>query len=511
MRYYQKDSQPECAHEDLDLDMPQLITISRAARLLGMTRGELQKRVRDSELESFEGKVRASDLLRAFPEVRLEDDSALERVRRIKAAAMPRQSQETELPAPEVIATRLTALSRELIESKTELGAYYALAKELEERLADLKQRDDSELRTKLCELTNWFGSQLKKRPGVPKRKTQLLTKDTFLRMISAQVKVIPSGHDFFVEGSDSVLEAALRSGLALRYGCSSGTCGTCKARALSGEVLKVREHEYAISDTEQHLGYFLMCSYTAVTDLKIEAAEAHLSTDIPQQEVKAKVKQLAHANGNTVILYVRTPLAQRLRFLAGQRVTLALERGVKMDLPLASCPCDGQNLEFHIPLLERSKFVKALCSGEVHTDQVITIAGPKGDFVLRVDTPNPILFLAYGTGFAPIKSLLETAISIAEAESYSLVWAVGAAGQHYMDNRCRSWNDALDNFHYTPLFLPSQSTAESGVALLNATLAEVEEIERYVIYGAGPQWFIDAVQASPAQHACELITCVLH
>jgi CDP-4-dehydro-6-deoxyglucose reductase len=475
--------------------VPQLLTLSRAARLVGATRGELQKRIRDNELETFEGNVKVSDLLRAFPEARLEDDSSLERVRRIKAAAAPRRDQEPGLPPPEVLATRLTGLSRELTEAKAELGNYSALVTELSDKLAALQELDDASLREGARGLAAWFVTQMRERPKVPKRKAELLAKDTFLRMLAAQVKIIPSGHEFFVEGTDSILEAALRSGLALRYGCTSGTCGSCKARVVSGEVLKVRDHDYEIGDTEHNLGFILMCSYTAVTDLTLEAAEAHSGADIPEQEIEARVKQLTRPNDELAILNLQTPKTQRLRFLAGQDVSLCLEEGVAADLPIASCPCDGQNLEFHVHRQPSSAFVEAVFQGGVIPDQPITVTGPHGDFVLRDDASNPLLFLVYGAGFAPVKSLIESAISIDNAESYHLYWAAPKSSGHYMDNRCRSWTDALDNFHYTRLVLSLNGDELRVAELLQARIPELGDIARYEVYAAGPEVFLRAVR----------------
>ena len=481
--------------------MPQLLTLSRAARLIGVTRGALQKRIRDNELETFEGKVRVSDLLRVFPEVRLEDDTAIERAHRIMAAAAPRRDQESELPSPEVLASRLTSLSRQLTEAKTELGHHSELVTALGEKLSALQSCEDDALRQQVRALTDWFHHELQHRPKIPKRKAELLAKDTFLRMIAAQVKVIPSGHDFFVEGTDSILEAALRAGLALRYGCSSGTCGSCKARVVTGEVLKVHDHEYEISDTEHSLGYILMCSYTAVTDLTIEAAEAQGSEDIPTQTITARVKQLTRPNDQLAVLHVQTPKTQRLRFLAGQNATLSLVDGSSAELALASCPCDGQNLEFHVRGRGPTPFADAVLSGVVRSGSPLTITGPHGRFVLDEDAPNPVLFIVYDDGFAPIKSLIETAISSDNAEAYHLYWIVPEEGGHYMDNRCRSWTDALDNFEYTPMVLPLGD--ESGVlaGALEGRVAELDDISRYIVYAAGPPKFLEIVEEVVVRH----------
>jgi CDP-4-dehydro-6-deoxyglucose reductase len=481
--------------------MPQLLSLSRAARLVGVTRGVLQKRIRDNELETFEGRVRASDLLRAFPEARLEDDSALERVNRIKAAAVPRRDEIAGLPPPEVLASRLTSLSRELTEARAELGNYSELMRTLSEKLDALKGCDELALREKVGSFAEWLQQQVERRPRIPKRQAQLLAKDTFLRMIAAQVKVLPSGHEFFVEGTDSILEASLRAGLAPRYGCNNGACGSCKARVVTGEVLKVRDHQYEISATEHSLGYILMCSYTAVTDLTIEASEAQRGKDIPLQTIPARVRNLTRANDELAILNLQTPKTQRLRFLAGQAVTLTREDGSAADLSLASCPCDGQNLEIHIRRHGAAPFHEAVFGGCMRAGDPITIFGPRGEFLLDEDAPNPTLFLAYDEGFGPIKSLIETAISVDNAEGYHLYWMVAGEGGHYMHNRCRAWSDALDNFQYTPLVLPLEGEPAAFTRALHASLAELEEAGHFQVYAAGPQRFLDSLQNLFGQH----------
>jgi CDP-4-dehydro-6-deoxyglucose reductase len=483
--------------------MTEFLTLSRAARLVGVTRGELQKRIRDNELETFEGQVGVSDLLRAFPEAHLEDDSALERVNRIKAAAMPRREEIAELPSPEVLATRLARLSRELTEAKSEIGTYSSLVTTLGDRLAALERLDDAALRPEVQALAQWLGRELERRPKVPKRQAQFLARDTFLRLLAAQVKVIPGGREFFVEGTDSILDAAVRAGLALCYGCEDGSCGSCKARVVAGEVLKVRDHDYEISPTEHSLGYILMCSYTAVTDLTIEAAEAHRSEDIPPQTIYARVRQIMRPSDDLAILSLQTPPTQRLRFLAGQRVTLTLEDGAAADLPLASCPCDGGNLEIHIRRhgSSPSPFTDAVLGGRIQPGHPVTAHGPHGNFVLDEETTHPILFFAYDEGFGPIKSLIENAISIENAESYHLYWLVSAPGGHYMDNRCRAWTDALDNFDYTPRVLGLDEGPQEPTGALAASISELEEIAQCEVYAAGPPPFLDTLQALLARH----------
>ena len=359
--------------------MPKLLTASRAARLVGVTRGAIQKKILNDELDTFEGMVTVSALLRAYPDVQLEDDSALERVKRIKTVSTPGSREQIGLPPPEVLATRLSCMSQELANAKMELGAYTDFMQQIEDKLVDVGNSADEQMREQLSQLGAWFKHELANRPQMPKRTAELLAKDTFLRMIAAQVKVIPSGHDFFVEGTDSVLEAALRAGLNLNYGCNDHSCGRCKVRVVSGNVLKIHDHRYKLSQTELNLGYMLMCAYTAVTDLTVEAAEADESMHIPQQDLICQVRQITRLNDDLMILHLKITEQHTLRFMAGQSVTLSLETGEKATYSIASCPCDGQNLQFHLQRLEDDALSLRLFKG-LSAEQIVNLSGPEGE-----------------------------------------------------------------------------------------------------------------------------------
>ncbi len=464
--------------------MPQLLTVSRAARLVGVSRGALQRKIHKNELETFEGMVKASDLLRAYPEAKLEDDSALERVRNIKANATPADREKPSLPSPEVLASRLTSLSQTLVEAQSELQHYSGL-------MAELVKRLESEDTPKTQALLTWLQKNLAGHQQQSERKTALLVKDTFLRMISASVKLIPSGHEFFVEGQQSLLEAALNGGLNISYGCSSGNCGACKARVVSGDCLKVRDHEYEISTTEKNLGYILMCSYTAVTDMIIEAAEAQSMADIAEQNIEAEIKQITKPSEDLMILQVKTPKTNNLRFMAGQSVQLQLanKRG---QHTVASCPCDGQNLQFHIRCQDQDDFCQQLFTHSQVGDAV-EVAGPFGEFTLSGDETAPLVFIAQDDGFIGLKSLIEQAVSMDRTESIHLYWLAQNPAGHYMNNLCRAWHDALDNFNYTPLL--AHDGGSDAAWLLSAVGSDYDRLSRRQVYVAGETAFVEEIK----------------
>ena len=462
--------------------MPQLLTLTRAARLVGATRGALQKKIKRGELATFEGMVRAEDLLRVYPDALLEDNTVIERMTQIKDSAFFKRVRERLLPDAEILVTRLTALGKELTDTKSELEQYRGLISRLQERIGAAERVAVGDARQAIATLETWLLQALQ--PAALSAGHQpFLIKDSFLRLMAAQVKILPSGHEFFVEGSDSLLEAALRSGLALDYGCSSGNCGLCKAKVVSGQVKKTRPHDYVLTEADKNTGCILMCSNTAVTDLVVEAHEAGGVHDIPLQRVAVRVKRVAPLDDEMMLVHLQTPRTNRLRFLAGQYVTLGLaNNSLVADHPVASCPCDDRNLEFHVRRLPGNAFSDYVFTSLRATD-VVTVEGPKGEFVFDDDSHRSAIFIACDTGFAPIKSLIEHAMAVDVAESIYLYW-IATDGRHYLHNLARSWADALDSFHYTPLDADASRLSEA----LTDIVSGHADLSDYDVYLAGPE-----------------------
>jgi CDP-4-dehydro-6-deoxyglucose reductase len=235
--------------------MPQLLTLTRAARLVGVTRGSLQKKIKHGELATFEGMIAITELLRTYPEAatQLTDDSMLERVKEFKDNALTKVvSNRVVLPDAQTLATRVANLSQELAKAKTRLDKYASLVDRLKDKLSELEQTGDTDQRSAFSGLNAWLSQALQEQPHTTDLPERLLVKDSLLRIMAAQIKVLPSGHEFLLEGTDTILEAALRAGLAVNYGCSNGNCGLCKARIVSGEVKKIGRHDYVLSAAEK-------------------------------------------------------------------------------------------------------------------------------------------------------------------------------------------------------------------------------------------------------------------
>jgi len=419
--------------------MPRLLTLSRAARLVGVRRGALQSKIRSGELAAFEGMVSADDLLRAYPQSGLEDNAGLERFEAIKDAAFARRIRERVLPSPQLLVARLAELSHERAEMQAALEHYHAIVLEVQAQLSATRDA---------TAVLAWLRQRLE--PAAQSAQP-LLARESLLRVVTAHVQVRPSGREFFVDGNDSLLEAALHAGLSLDYGCSIGSCGKCKARVVSGQVQRTRHADYALTAAEKTANVVLMCCHTALTDLVIEAREAHGAEDMPLQSIDARIKSVGAISADMRLLHLQTPRSNRLRFLAGQSVRLTLPDGASAAHPVASCPCDERNLHFHVPRDDADGFAAQVFGG-LKAVETVRIDGPRGTFVLDEDSPRPLLFVARDTGFAPAKSLIEHAMALDTAESLALYWIASQGHGHYLDNLCRAWSDALDDFRYVPL-----------------------------------------------------------
>lgn len=469
--------------------MPQLLALSRAARLVGVPRAALQKRIQEGSLHSHEGMISTEELLQAFPETRLEDSGLLEKTALIKQEAFIRHVREHMLPPKEVLAERLFEQSRELADVKTHLKRYHSLVIDMQQYLQELSRHAPEHERKTLAGLDGWIERQLQtvldtEAPNV------LAVMDDMLRVMSAHVTLQPSRHDFFVEGTDTLLEAALKAGLALNYGCSSGNCGLCKARVVDGQVLKTRHHDYTLSEAEKQQGYCLMCSYTAVSDLTLEALEANSAQDIPPQELVARVKAVTPLAPDMMLLHLQTPRSHRLRFLAGQTVTLGLPGAGSAEFPITTCPCDERNLHFHIERGQGGEFGEKVFGG-LSTLENVSVYGPWGDYDYKEDSQRSVLFLAFGRGFGLIKSLAEHTMARESAEDMLLVWAAWPPNGHYMDNLCRAWTDALDNFRFEPVTLTGQDPGQEAGKVVDRLLADHPEARQYDIYLAGPDIYV--------------------
>lgn len=455
---------------------------------MGVKRGALQKRIQAGEIKTFEGDLSLEELLKAYPQTEYEDNAMIDHTARIKDAAINKVIHaEQVLPSSESLTARINKLSSELVESNALAEKYVKLVDETLSRLGDLQNMDPE-----LTNLKEWL-HEASEKPVPADPAAELIASNTILSLMTAHVRILPSGHDFFSEGNSSLLEAGLRSGLSLNYACSNGNCGECLAKVVSGEIHKTRPHDYEISDIKKASGHVLMCCNTAVTDVVLEAPEAHNARDIPQQKITAKIKNINIVNDNVALIHLKTPRTNRLRFLAGQHVLLGGNDIPADNHSVSSCPCDDMNLHFQIPMVPGNEFSNHVFNHMKSGDSV-NITGPRGDFILNEDSPRSLVFVAWHTGFAPIRSLIEHAMALDVAENIHLVWIAANKKDRFLDNLCRSWEDALDNFHYTPVDADlTDSSLDKKQLIVNHINIELDDLADYDFYISGNKPLLDS------------------
>jgi CDP-4-dehydro-6-deoxyglucose reductase len=310
-----------------------------------------------------------------------------------------------------------------------------------------------------------------------------------------ARVTVRPSGHAFVVARHETLLEAGLRAGLNLDYGCGDGSCGLCKARVVGGTTLRLRDAaDGPLSAVERERGYELLCTHTAASgQLSVVALEAEGPSDLPRQDIGCFVRAVTLLAADTVHLHLAQPGDHRLRFLAGQRVTLAVEQGgaeAAASHPVANGPCDERSLHFYVARDRGDAFAARMFAGAIKPGDRVRVRGPEGDFVLRGRRGQQV-FVACDIGIAPVRSLIEHAVEIDEAESLSLYWLATRPGGHFLAAELRAWDAALDHFDFS---LHGDADVRAGAL----QVVDAIRVDRFPmqcdVYLAGPEAFVATV-----------------
>lgn len=323
---------------------------------------------------------------------------------------------------------------------------------------------------------------------------------------MTAKIKILPSGREFDAGPHETILDAALRAGIPMTYNCNNGACGDCRARLLSGKLGEERHHDFRFSAAEQAEGYFLTCCSSAAADLEIEAREAGGAEDIPTQHILTQVGKLEYPHEDVMVVHLRTPRSKSLRFLAGQHVTLEVEGLAPRNKSIASCPCNGMNLQFHVRRASGDAFSE-YCFTALKLGQQVMVTGPSGTFSFDDNAGRPAIFLAYDTGFAPIKSLIEHAISLEFDLPMHLYWV--APDEHpYLENYCRAWLDAFSNFSFTTIAGNAGDSSDLSLVEHNLLLgaqrlvADYPNLANYEVYLNGPEASTPLTRALLLEHS---------
>lgn len=315
-------------------------------------------------------------------------------------------------------------------------------------------------------------------------------------------VKNRRSGRRFEVEGDETILDAGLRNSIVFPYSCRGGTCGTCKARLLEGEI-RYAHAPQALSEQEREQGNVLLCQAQPVSDVEIDAAELAASAMIQIKMLPCRVSRMEKAAHDVMILNLKLPASQRFDYLAGQYIDIILRDGRRRSFSMAGRPQPGQELELHVRHVSGGHFSSRVFESMKEKD-LMRFQGPFGTFFLREDSDRPTVLLAGGTGLAPIKALLEQAFHDGSKRRFHLFWGVRQQRDLYRHDLLKSWAAEHENLDYTPVLSePDTETPWPGETgfVHEAVLRAYPDLSGHDVYACGPPVMIDAAKTSFTEH----------
>ena len=314
---------------------------------------------------------------------------------------------------------------------------------------------------------------------------------------MSYQITVQPSGRQFTAEADETLLDAALRQGLTLPYGCKDGACGSCKGKVLAGSVDHGKAQAHALKDDDKAAGMTLYCCAHAESDLVIECKQLGSANDIPVKTLPSRIEKLEKLAPDVIELQLRLPANERLQFRAGQYIDILLKDGKKRSFSLANAPEDDALLQLHIRHVPGGQFTDQVFSAMKARD-ILRFNGPHGTFYLREESSKPMILLAGGTGFAPIKAIVEHAIAENCVRPMHIYWGGRARVDLYQNALPEQWAAQHANISYVPVLSePADDdrwTGRSGL-VHQAVIADFADLSGHQLYACGAPAMIDAAR----------------
>jgi CDP-4-dehydro-6-deoxyglucose reductase len=314
---------------------------------------------------------------------------------------------------------------------------------------------------------------------------------------MSFSIIVEPSGRRFSVQEDENILTAALRQGLNLPYGCRDGHCGSCKARLLKGEVRYPNPLTESLSDEERIAGIALLCQANPLSDITLEAHLVGTGDEIIVKKLPCRVQSKTLLSHDVMELTLKLPVTERLQFLAGQYIDILLPDGRRRSFSLANAPHDDQLLVLHIRHVEGGEYTDYVFN-QLEEKSILRIEGPLGGFYLREESDRPMIFVAGGTGFAPIKSLMEHCLAENTTRDIHFYWGVRAKRDLYGHAVASNWAQQHHHITYTPVLSePDASDAWQGRTgyVHQAVVDDFADLSAHEVYVCGPPAMVAAAK----------------
>lgn len=319
--------------------------------------------------------------------------------------------------------------------------------------------------------------------------------------MATYTITIESTAHQFTASEDQSVLDAALAAGIVLPYSCRAGACSSCKGKIVSGEFEAGPAPAQVLQAEEIEQGYTLLCQAHAKSDLVIQSREVRLASDIQIRKLPARVTSIRFAAPDVAVLTLQLPSSETFRFYAGQYVELILKDGHRRSYSMANSPNQAAALELHVRHMPGGLFTDHVFGAgttQMKEREIVRLEGPFGSFFLRDDSQKPIVFLASGTGFAPIKAIIEQMIEQGNQRQAVLYWGGRREQDLYMNDLANSWQQQLPNFSYIPVVsdaLPEDNWAGRQGLVHEAVMADLSDLSGHEVYACGAPVMVEAAR----------------
>ena len=324
------------------------------------------------------------------------------------------------------------------------------------------------------------------------------------------QVSLSPSGHQFTMSDDETILAAAVRHGYHLPYGCRNGACGSCKGKILEGKVHYGHHTSSALTEAEKSQGLALFCCATPESDLSLQVREIDPSAGVAPRILPVRVQQMNRLADDVMQVYLKLPSNERLQYRGGQYIDLLLKNSKRRSYSLANPPQDDTRLELHIRHTPGGHFTDYLFNG-MKEREILRLEGPLGSFFLRTESTKPIILVASGTGFAPVKALIEEAIHGGShlQRQMTLYWGGRRPADIYMHTLCEQWTSQHPQIKFIPVVSEPKDEDQwqgRGGFVHNAVMQDFPDMSEYQVYVCGAPVVVEAARRDFIQ-TCRLPT----
>ncbi|MFN9726142.1 CDP-6-deoxy-delta-3,4-glucoseen reductase [Acidovorax sp.] len=325
-------------------------------------------------------------------------------------------------------------------------------------------------------------------------------------RMASLQITVQPSGRTFSTQAGETILASAIRSGVGLPYGCKDGACGSCKCKKLSGTVHHGEHQSKALTADEEAAGFVLTCCAQPLTDVVLESRQVTDESAYPIKKMPVRVTSLEKKSHDVMQVRLQLPAADTFRYHAGQYIEFILRDGARRAYSMANAPLtqsDAPGVELHIRHMPGGKFTDHVF-GALKEKDILRVEGPFGSFFLREESSKPMVLLASGTGFAPIKALIEHMQFKAIHRPAVLYWGGRRPGDLYMHDWVLARVAEMPNLRYVPVVSDALAedawTGRTGF-VHQAVLDDFADLSGHQVYACGAPIVVESAREAYSAH----------